>query len=140
MADKIKPKDFENLYGSLFDNTIDGLAYCQMIFAAQEQPVDFIYVRVNKNFEELTGLKDAVGKKVTELIPGINISNPELLEIYGRVALGGKPERFETYVKPLDRWFLVSVYSPQKNFFTAVFQNITSQKQTEKELANAERV
>jgi len=137
MADKIKPKDFENLYGSLFDNTIDGLAYCQMIFAAQEQPVDFIYVRVNKNFEELTGLKNAEGKKVTELIPGINISNPELFEIYGRVALGGKPERFETYVKPLDRWFLVSVYSPQKNFFTAVFQNITSQKQTEKELANA---
>ena len=137
MADKIKPKDFENLYGSLFENTIDGLAYCQMIFAAQEQPVDFIYVRVNKNFEELTGLKNAEGKKVTELIPGINISNPELFEIYGRVALGGKPERFETYVKPLDRWFLVSVYSPQKNFFTAVFQNITSQKQTEKELANA---
>jgi len=91
----------------------------------------------SKNFEDLTGLKNAEGKKVSELIPGINISNPELLEIYSRVALGGKPERFETYVKPLVRWFSVSVYSPQKNFFMAIFQNITYQKQIAKELANA---
>src|SRR3989344_1820357 len=122
MADKIKPKDFENRYWSLFDNTIDGLAYCQMIFAAQEQPVDFIYVRVNKNFEDLTGLKNVEGKKVTELIPGISISNPELFETYGRVALGGKPERFETYVELLARWFLVSVIVPKRIFSWLCFK------------------
>jgi len=48
MADNIKPKDFENLYGSLFDNTIDGLAYCRVVFDNQEQPVDFIYVKVSR--------------------------------------------------------------------------------------------
>ena len=133
----MKSKVSEAFYQSLFDNTLDGLAYCQMFFDAQGNPVDFMYIEVNKNFEKLTGLKDAMGKKITELVPGIQTSNPELFEIYGRVSLTGKPEKFETYVNQLSRWFLVSVYSPKKGFFTAVFQNTTERKQAEKDLENA---
>lgn len=122
---------------SFFDNTLDGLAYCQMIFDAHDHPLDFIYITVNKNFERLTGLKDAEGKKATTLIPGLRISNPELFEICGRVSLTQKPESFETYIKALSRWFSVAVYCPQKKFFAAVFQNITDRKQTEKNLEDA---
>jgi len=127
----------ETFYKSLFENMTDGLAYCQMIFDAQKNPVDWMYIRVNKNFEKLTGLKNAEGKKVSKLIPGIGASNPELFEIYGRVSLTGKPEEFETYVAPLSRWFLISVFSSQKNFFVALFQNITDRKQIEKNLEDA---
>ena len=126
-----------DFYRSLFDSMSDGLAYCQMIFDTQGRPVDWIYLKVNKNFEKLTGLKKIAGKKVTKAIPGIASSNPELFEIYGRVSLTGKPESFETYVKPLLRWFSVSVYSPKKKFFVAVFQDTTSQKKTEKKLKDA---
>lgn len=127
----------EDFYESLFENTLDGLAYCQVLFDAQESPVDWIYIKVNKNFEKLTGLKGVIGKKVTEVIPGIHASNPELFEIYGRVSLTGESQRFETYVEPLARWFLVSVYRPQKGFFVAIFQNITDQKQAQKDLEDA---
>src|SRR3989338_3991169 len=127
----------ETFYKSIFENMTDGLAYCQMIFDAQKNPVDWIYIKVNKNFEKLTGLKNAKGKKVSKLIPGISASNPELFKIYGQVSLTGKPERFETYVAPLSRWFLVSVFSPRKNFFVALFQNITDRKQIEKNLNDA---
>jgi len=127
----------ETFYKSLFDNMTDGLAYCQMVFDARENPVDWIYIKVNKNFEKMTGLKNAEGKKVSKLIPGIGASNPELFEIYGQVSLTGKPKEFETYVKPLSRWFSVSVFSPQKNFFVALFQNITNRKQIEKNLEDA---
>src|SRR3989339_442203 len=127
----------ETFYKSIFENMTDGLAYCQMIFDTQKNPVDWIYIKINKNFEKLTGLKNAKGKKVSKLIPGIGASNPELFKIYGQVSLTGKPERFETYVAPLSRWFLVSVFSPQKNFFVALFQNITDRKQIEKNLENA---
>lgn len=130
-------KNPQSLYKSFFENSLDGLAYCEMVFDVQGKPVDFVYRVINKNFEAFTGLKDPVGKKVTELVPEIRTSNPELFEIYGRVSLTGKPERFETYVGPLARWFMVSVYSPRKKFFVAVFQNITSLKQTEKDLENA---
>src|SRR3989338_9815698 len=102
----------ETFYKSIFENMTDGLAYCQMIFDAQKNPVDWMYRRVNKNFEKLTGLKNAEGKKVSKLIQGIGASNPELFEIYGRVSLTGKPEEFETYVAALSRWSLISVFSP----------------------------
>ena len=127
----------EIFYKSIFENMTDGLAYCQMVFDVHKNPVDWIYIKVNKNFEKLTGLKNAEGKKVSKLIPGIGASNPELFEIYGRVSLTGKPERFETYVAPLSRWFLISVFSPQKNSFVALFQNITDRKQIEKNLEDA---
>lgn len=133
----IKPEGLQFLGESLISNTLDGLAYCQMIFDAEGYPVDWVYLWVNKNFEELTGLKDATGKKVTELIPGIAASNPELFEACGRVALSGAPERFEIYTETLLRWFWVSVYSPEKNFFVAVFQNITERKGVEQDLENA---
>lgn len=126
-----------DFYRSFFDNMLEGLAYCQMVFDAQEQPVNWIYVEVNKNFEKLTGLKKIVGKKVTEAIPGISSSNPELFEICGQVSLTGISESFEIYIEPLQRWFFVLVYSPKKKFFTAVFRNITDQKQIEKELKDA---
>src|SRR3990167_5787719 len=127
----------ETFYRSLFDNMTDGLAYCQMIFDVQEDPVDWIYIKVNKHFEKLTGLKNVEGKKVSKLIPGIGASNPELFEIYGQVSLTGKPKEFETYVAPLSRWFLISVFSPQRNFFVALFQNITDRKQIEEKLEDA---
>ncbi len=124
-------------YESLFNNMLDGLAYCHMVFDPQGHPVDFTYITVNKNFEKFTGLKGAEGKNVTELVPGITSSNPELFEIYGRVSLSGKTEQFETYVAPLSRWFFVSVYCPRKKFFVAVFQNITDRKRIENDLASA---
>ena len=78
----------EEEYSSLFTNMIDGFAYCQMIFDENDKPVDFVYLQINDAFERITGLKreTVVGKKVTEAIPGIEKANPELFEIYGRVA------------------------------------------------------
>ena len=61
-------------------------------------------------------------------------SDPEVFEIYGRVALTGEPERFEIYVKALKMWFSVSVYSPAREYFVAVFDVITERKRAESEL------
>src|SRR3972149_488259 len=110
----------KELYRSLFENMLNGYAYCRMYFD-QGHPQDFIYLDVNSAFESLTGLKNVVGKKVSEVIPGIRESHPELFEIYGRVALTGKPEKFEMYVEALKMWFAVSVYSPEKEHFVARF-------------------
>ena len=126
-------KDTELRYRSLFDNMLNGFAYCKMIFE-EGRPVDFIYLDVNKAFESLTGLKDVAGKKVSEVIPGIGKTDPELFEIYSRVALTGHPERFEMYVEALKMWFLISVYSPEKGYFVAVFDVISERKRAEAEI------
>lgn len=123
----------EERYRSLFENLLEGFAYCRMLYEGG-QPQDFIYLDINDAFEKLTGLKNVVGRKVTEVIPGIREADPGLFEIYGRVALTGKPERFEMYVEALSTWFHISVYSPEKEYFVAVFDVITERKRAEEEL------
>jgi PAS domain S-box-containing protein len=126
-------RESEEHYRSLFDNMLNGFAYCKMIFD-ETGPKDFTYLNVNAAFVALTGLKDVIGKNVSEVIPGIRQSDPELFEIYGRVALTGTPERFETYVEALGMWFSISVYSPRKEYFVAVFDVITERKRAEEAL------
>ena len=131
-------RESENLYHSLFENMLNGFAYCQMIFE-QDQPHDFIYLSVNAAFETLTGLKNVAGKRVSEVIPGIRQSDPRLIDTYGRVSLSGKPERFEIYVEALQQWFWISVYSPERGYFVVVFDVITKRKQSEQALLKLNR-
>jgi signal transduction histidine kinase len=120
----------ERHFHSLFENMVEGYAHCRMLYR-DGVPEDFVYLEVNPAFETLSGLKDVVGKRATEVIPGMRESNPELFEIYGRVAHSGQPEQFEMYVDMLDRWFEISVYCPEPEHFVAIFDNVTARKQYE---------
>jgi len=123
----------EKLYHNLFDNLLNGFAYCKMLYKSGK-PFDFIYLNVNKAFESLTGLHNVVGKKVSKVIPGIQRSDPQLIESYGRVASSGITETFETYLDSLKMWFFVTVYSSEKGFFIAIFDVITERKKAELKL------
>jgi len=125
-------------YRSLFEHMLEGYVYCRLLYE-EGQAGDYIFLEVNGAFERQTGLKDVTGKKVSEVIPGIHDTNPELLVHYSRVASSGRPEQLETYVKPWDTWFSVSVYSHEKEHFVAVFDNITARKKSEATLGDAAR-
>jgi PAS domain S-box-containing protein len=133
-----KHKKIELQYQSLFDNMLNGFAYCKMIYK-DNKPSDFIYISVNKTFESLTGLKDVEGKKVSEIIPDIQETDKNLFELYGRVASTGNPETFEIYIESLKECFSVSAYSPKKNYFVAIFDVITQRKKTELDLIESEK-
>lgn len=126
-------QESEQTYRTLFSNMLNGFAHCRMLYE-NDQPVDFIYLSVNQSFEKQTGLKNVIGKKVTEVIPNIRATTPELFEIYGRVAMGGQQEQFEIFVGPLLEWFAVSVYSPKHHEFVAIFDRVTERKQYEEKL------
>ncbi len=126
-------RESERRYRSLFENMTEGCAYCRMLFT-DGRPRDFVYLAVNKAFEKQTGLRDVAGRKVSEVLPGIREADPELFERYGRVALTGRPERFETFVQALRMWFSVSVYCPAAEHFVAVFDVIDERKRAEEDL------
>jgi diguanylate cyclase (GGDEF)-like protein len=121
----------EARYRSLFENMLDGFAYCEMLFDDRGRPADFVYLAVNGAFGTLTGLRNVVGKRFTEVIPGGKDSQPELLERYGRVARTGTPERFEIEIKALGMWFSISAYGAEKGCFVATFDNVTERKLAE---------
>ena len=130
-------RDSEVRYRRLFEHMAEGFAYCRMIFENGE-PHDFIFLAANTAFETLTGLRNVTGKKVSEVIPGIREADPQLFDIYARVSLTGKPEKFEMFVEALKMWFSVSVYGPEKEHFVAVFDVITDRKRAEKALQESE--
>jgi len=123
----------EILYRSLFENMLQGFAYCKCLF---EEGVlkDFVYITVNNEYETMTGLKDLTGKKISDIIPGLLESDPSYADIISNVALSGTPIKIETYVKPMQRWFSLSFYSPEKECFVALVDDITERKFAEQEI------
>lgn len=124
----------EEWFRSLFENMLEGFAYCKMIFDDKERPLDFVYLKVNSAFQRLTGLENIIGKKETEIFPDVKELHPQMFEIFGRVALTSNPETFEIDFKPLEQVFIISVYSMEKGYCILIFNNITERKKAEEEI------
>ena len=121
------------VYRALFQNMLNGVAYCQMLYEGGEA-VDFVYLDVNEAFESQTGLKDVVGKRISSILPDFRVTSADLFGLYDRVARGGGAERVETYVEALDDWFSLAVYSPKPEHFIAVFDVVTERKKAQQAL------
>lgn len=126
----------KNKYQSLFDNMLDSFALHKIVLNEDGIPIDYIFIEVNDAFELQTGLKreKIIGKKVTEVLPGIENDETGWIEIYGKVALTGEGIKFESFSKPIDKWYLINTYSPKKGYFATIFEDITKRKQAETEI------
>ena len=109
----------------LFDSMAEGVAYHQMLFDEDDEPLDYIFLSVNPAFEEQTGLREVTGRRVSEVIPTIRQEAAEMLQTYGRVARTGVPSSMDVRIESLDRWFHVKVFRPEPGHFAAVFENVT---------------
>ena len=130
----------ETMYRSLFENMQEGYSYCRMLFDELGHPIDWIYLEVNNAQGRLTGLDNVVGKRVTDFLPNIMKSNPELLQLYGRVVMTGKPEKREVDISGLGLragWLNISAFRPAEGDFVAVFSDITERKKVERTLRRA---
>ena len=127
----------EDQYRQLFDHMHEGLAYFRVIFEA-EVPRDLVFLMVNKRFEALTGFTDVVGKRISEIRPNMLDEDAALLSIYAEVARTGVPRRFEYYIRGIGEWFSVSTFSPMRDRFVAMFENISERKRAESALKTSE--
>ncbi|MDR3435151.1 EAL domain-containing protein [Telmatospirillum sp.] len=121
----------EDRYRSLFENNLAGFAYHEIIFSGGK-PVDFVYLANNHRFEVLTGLSDVVGKTGSDVLPHLRVTDADLIDAFFRVAVTGKPERFERFISALEQWFFISIYSNEKNHFAVLLDNITDRKNAER--------
>ena len=129
----------EQKYRVLFENMVDGFAYHKVLFDGKGKPIDYVFLEANAAFEKLTGLKrtDILGKKATEVLPGLDKDPADWIGVYGKVALTGVPVQFENYAVPLCRWYLVSAFRPEKGYFAATFEDVTERKKMEQEVSNS---
>jgi len=122
-------------YRSLFENLPEGYAYCRMVYDDKGRPEDFVYLEVNRAFDKITGVKNVAGKRVTEVFSGIKEELPDLLKIYDRVAMSGTPEAFDFEFRTIGKWLHISVYSPARQHFVAIFEDITMRRNAGEALA-----
>jgi PAS domain S-box-containing protein len=99
---EISLRESERRYRSLFANMINGCFYCRMLFE-REEARDFIFVEVNQAFETLTGLKDVLGKRASDVMPGVRESDAGSFDVLGRVVRTGAPQAFEIHILIQDR-------------------------------------
>lgn len=130
----------EQKYRGLFENMIDGFALHKILCDEQEKPIDYLFLEVNKAFEQLTGLQghDIIGRKVTEVLPNIEKDSADWITRYGKVAMNGKPLKFEEFSQTLDKWFSVLAYSPEPGIFATVIEDITQRRLAEERLRISE--
>lgn len=118
----------ENRYRRLFNEMMSGFATHEIICDAHGTPVDYRFLAVNTAFEKMTGLTSeaAVGKTILEIMPTTELM---WIQRYGKVALTGQPNYFESYSGVLNRHFEVRAFSPEIGQFATIFYDITDRKQ-----------
>ncbi|PSF37685.1 hypothetical protein C7H19_09020 [Aphanothece hegewaldii CCALA 016] len=121
----------EERYRTLFESIEDGFCVIEMMFDENNQPIDYRFLEINPAFEKQTGLKDAEGKSIRQLVPNLEA---HWFEIYGKVALTGEPIRFENSSQEMNRWFDVYAFrfeQPESRKVAIFFKDITERKQSE---------
>ena len=124
----------EAKYRQLFETLIEGFCTIEMIFDAHGKPVDYRFLELNPAFEKHTGIKDARGRLMREIAPGLE-SN--WFEIFGRVATTGNPVRFENEARPLGRFYEVNAYrigGDGSRKVGILFNDITDRKAAENKI------
>jgi PAS domain S-box-containing protein len=120
----------EEKFSALFSSMVEGVAIHEVVYDKSGWPIDYVITDVNPAYERITGMSRAkvVGKKASKIY---GTGEPPYLDIYVRVAASGKPESFDTYFPPMEKHFSTSVFSPGKDRFATVFQDVTERKQAE---------
>jgi len=130
--------DFE--FRLLFENMIGGAALHEFIYNNEGIPTDYIIVDTNPSFEKQLGIskKDIIGKTSCE---AYGVSEPPYFDIYNQVVLSGKPQVFETFFAPLEKYFSISAYPTHLTGFATIFEDVTERKtNVQKTVNNNERL
>ncbi|MDF5729510.1 MAG: PAS domain S-box protein [Rhizonema sp. PD38] len=123
----------EEHYRTLFESIDDGFCIIEMLFDENNTPIDYYFLQTNPAFEKHTGLLQAEGKRMLQLVP---THDKHWFEIYGKIALTGEPARFENRAEALNRWYEVyacRIGEPESRKVGVIFKDISSRKQIEAE-------
>jgi diguanylate cyclase (GGDEF)-like protein/PAS domain S-box-containing protein len=121
----------EERYRTLFESIDEGFCILEVIFDDRDRPIDYRYLETNPAFARHTGITDALGRTVTELVPDIE---PFWFDTYGGVARTGVPKRFVDHAESMGRWYDLYAFrigEPHERKVAVLFKDITARKRAE---------
>ena len=124
----------EAQYRTLFEAIDAGFCIVEVVFDEAGRPQDYVFLEINPAFERQTGLSEAAGRSIRELVPGIE---QHWIDMYGGVAMSGQPLRFENGAEAMGRWFDVFAFpvgDPGSRQVALLFNEISERRNAESAL------
>ena len=128
----------EEKYRSLFDSIDEGFCTVEVLFDAQGRAADYRFLETNPAFVRQTGLANAAGRTMRELVPA---HEAFWFDTYGRIAQTGDAQRFEHKAAALGSFYDVYAFrigAPADHRVAILFNDIAARKQTEEALSQSE--
>ena len=124
-------RENEEKYRVLFNSIDEGFCVIEIIEDDAGRPVDYRFVEVNAAFARQTGLENATGLTVRDLVPG---HETFWFETYGRIARTGTPERLQHEAAALGRYYEVYAFrvgEPGEMLVGVIFNDTTRRREAE---------
>ncbi len=132
-------KESQLQYEQLFNQMLDGVMICEVVYDKNGLPMDHVFVNGNRAFEKLTGYLSAEQSgKNSQTFP-IKWP-PAILEKLYNVAITGVPIQYERFNESLGRTYRTTVFSPRKGQFAHIFYDITDIKNSEEKILQLSKV
>ena len=123
---------------SLFQHMINGFTYCRALRDEKGDIEDILFLEANKAFHKMMGKKPAeiINQKFKKIFP-IPRACDSILSLVKKLDRHGGTLESEEFFAPLNKWFMISAFSTEKNYFALLLYDITSRKKTENKLSTA---
>lgn len=120
-------KESEEKYRFLFEKMSQPFILGKIIYDNESKPIDFVYLEVNKTWEETMGFsKDKViGKRAYKVFPELDLN---WIKILGEVVAKNLPITTIQFLGVIGKWFNIISYPQKEDRFAAILEDITQQK------------
>ena len=122
----------EQRYRTLFNAMDEGYCLIEMVYDAGGRACDYRFLDTNPAFDLQTGLTNAVGRRIREMVPNFEMS---WVDTYAAIARTGTPMRFESESPSLGIYFDVYATRVDSDGRVAIlFKDITAKRRGEDDL------
>ncbi len=101
-----------------------GIACHRMIYDGAGRPVDYFCLNANSAYQKNTGV-NPVGRRITDVYPGIKTDPCDWIGSFGRVVATGEPLIFSQHFQTNNRWYEGVAYRSKPDHFMLIFFEIT---------------
>ena len=125
-------------FKTLINQIDDGFCIVDMVYDSDGHPIDYQFVEINPAFEAQTGLIDAQGRTILEMVPN---HDAHWFEVYGNVAKTGEAIRFQNHATAMGRYYDVFAFrinEERQQRVCIIFRDITESHNFTEQLKQSE--
>lgn len=129
-----KLADNQKQLSMLFSSMTEMVAIHEVVFDEQGVPVNYRITDCNDAYTRITGIckEDAKGRLATDVY---HTDIPPFLTEFTNIGINGGVFEYTTYFAPMDKHFMISVVSPDKNKFATITTDVTTIQQVQESIS-----